>query len=226
MAVAAIIQFSAEPLLDVHAPRTTVDDTIQKAFKALKEVKALKHFVLGTQVQDKDAIQTTLEWDGVKDYLNFEAAPELGSFIRSVRSFCGEPQNIFHVALNRSVFGPGGPATANVVEFVLNYFPASRVTPEFQKKVEEDFLKFDEIYSKGAKGSAGWAFGWVLEEQEHENVKGEKAKCFFVTRGWETMDYFEQSVKNDAYKDAIPLLFAWNVPWKMVCVCFAVSGNI
>jgi hypothetical protein len=225
MAVTAIIQFGAEPLLDAHAPRTTVDDTIQKALKVLKEVKALKPFVLGTQVQYKGAIQITLEWDGAEDSPNFEAA-ELGPFIRSVRSFCGEPQNIFHVALNRSAFGPDGPATANVVEFVLNYFPASRVTPEFQKKVEEDFLKFDEIYSKGAKGSVGWAFGWVLEEQEHENVKGEKAKCFFVTRGWESMDYFEQSVKNDAYKDAIPLLFAWDAPWKMVCVCFAVSGNI
>jgi quinol monooxygenase YgiN len=222
MTVTEIIQFDAEPSLDAHAPRTTVDDTIQKAVKALKGVKAIQHFVLGTQVQDKGAIQITSEWDGVKDYLNFETTPEFSSFIRSVRSFCGEPRNIFHVALNGSAFGPDGPATANVVEFVQNYFPASRVTSEFQKKVEEDFLKFDEIYSKGATGTVSWAFGWVLEEQEHENIKGEKAKCFFVTRGWESMDHFEQSVKNDAYKEAISLLFAWNAPWKMVCVCFAV----
>lgn len=222
MAVTEIIHFGAEPLLDAHAPRTTVDDTIQKAVKALKGLKTPQHFVLGTQVQDKGAVQITSEWDGVQDYVNFETTPEFSSFIRSVRSFCGEPNNIFHVALDRSAFGPDGPATANVVEFVQTYFPASCVTPEFQKQVEEDFLRFEEIYSKGTKGDVGLAFGWVLEEQEHENIKGEKAKCFFVTRGWESMDHFEQSVKNDAFEKAIPLLLAWNAPWKMVGVCFAV----
>ncbi|KAF8856374.1 hypothetical protein BDZ45DRAFT_727537 [Acephala macrosclerotiorum] len=137
------------------------------------------------------------------------------AFIKSLRSFYGEPYSIFHVTLDRSAFGSDGPATANVVEYVQTYFPASRVTPEFQKQVEEDFFRFDEIYSKGAKVSVSWAFGWVLEEQEHEDIKGEKARSFFVTSGWESMDHFEQSVKNDAYKKAIPLLLAWNAPWKM-----------
>ncbi|RQM04648.1 hypothetical protein DH86_00003757, partial [Scytalidium sp. 3C] len=91
----------------------------------------------------------------------------------------------------------------------------SRKTPEFRKQIKEDFLKFDEIYSKGATGNSSLAFGWLLEEQEHDENKGEKASCFFVIRGWESMDHFEQSVKHDAYKEAIPLLFAWNAPWKM-----------
>lgn len=222
MAITEIIHFGTEPLLDVHAPGTKVDDTTQKFVKALKGVTTPQHFVVGTQVQDKGAVQITSEWDSVQDYVHFETTAEFSSFIRSVRSFFREPHNIFHVALNRSAFGSDGPATANVMEFVQSYFPASRVTQEFQKQAEEDFLKFDEIYSKGAKGTVSWAFGWVLEEQEHENIKGEKAKCFFVTRGWESMDFFEQSVKNDAYKKAIPLLLAWNAPWKMVGVCFTV----
>ena len=218
MVVTEIIQFGAEQLFDAHESRTTVDDRIQKTAKTLKGVKALQHFVLGTQVQDKGAIQITSEWNGAKDYVNFETTAEFGSFIKSVRSSCGEPHSIFHVALNRSAFGSDGPATANVVEFVQSYFPASHVTPEFQEKVKEDFLKFDEIYIKGAKGTASFAFGWVLEEQEHEAIKGEKAKVFFVTRGWESMDHFERSTKNDAYKEAIPILYAWNAPWKMVGV--------
>ncbi|OBT72691.1 hypothetical protein VF21_08798 [Pseudogymnoascus sp. 05NY08] len=123
--------------------------------------------------------------------------------------------DIFHVLLNRSALSPDGPATAPVVEFVQNYFPASRVTPEFQKQVEEDFVRFDGIYKKGAKGNLSWASGWVLEDQEHESIKGEMAKCFFIARGWESMDCFEQSLQNDAYKEAIPILFAWNAPWKM-----------
>jgi hypothetical protein len=216
MPVTEIIHFGAEPLLELQAPRSTVNDTIHKAVKALKEVQSPKHFVFGTQVQDKGAVQITSEWDGVRDYMNFETTPEFSSFIRSVSSFCGEPQNIFHVALNRSAFGADGPATANVVEYVQSYFPVSRITPEFQKQIEKDFLMFDEIYIKGAKGTVSWAFGWVLEEQEHENIQGEKARCFFVTRGWESMDHFEQSVKHDAYKKAIPILYAWNAPFKIV----------
>lgn len=219
MAVTEIIHFGAESSLDVRAPRKTGDDTIQKVIEAIGEAKGPPHFALGTQIQDERAVQITLEWEGVQNYINFDTTSEFDSFIRTVRNFYGEPQRILHVALSRSAFGPDGPATANVVEFAQSYFPASGATPEFQKQVEVDFLTFNEIYSTGAKGDLGWAFGWVLEEQEHENIKDEKAKCFLVMRGWESMGHFEQSVKTEAYKEAIPLLFAWNAPFKMVGVC-------
>ena len=213
MAITEIIQFSVE--LDAQAPHTTVDNTIQKAAKALKGVKTPQHFVFGTPIQDKGAVQITSEWDGVTDYANFEASPEFSSFISTLRSTYGSPQSIFHVALDRSAFG-AGLATAPVVEYVQTSFPVSRVTPAFQKQIEADFSRFDEIYKKGATGNLGWAFGWVLEELDHDDVKGEKTKCFFVMRGWKSMRHFELSVQNDAYKESIPLLFAWNAPFKMV----------
>jgi hypothetical protein len=208
MAVIEIIYFSAKPL--------QVANTIQKAVNALKGAKIPRHFVFGTQVQDKGAVQITSELDGV----NVETTPESSSFVNNLRSVYGEPQNNFHVSLSQSAFGPDGPATANVVEYVQTYFPTSLVTPSFQKQIEEDFFRFDEIYSKGAKGTVSWAFGWVLEELDHEGIKGEKAKCCFVMRGWESMGLFEESVRNGAYKEAIPLLLAWKAPWKMVGGCF------
>lgn len=222
MTLIEIIQFNAEPLLDSHTPRATVEGTIQNAANSLKGVTIPQHFSLGIQVQDKGTIQIISEWNGVQDHANLEATPEYRSFINSVRNSCGTPDNIFHIPLNRSAFGPDGAATGPVVEFVQNYFPTSRVTPEFQKRVEEDFERFDGIYRKGAKGNLSWSSGWMLEEQEHESIKGEKAKCFFIARGWESMDFFEQAVQNDAYKEAIPILFAWNSPWKMVGRCFTV----
>lgn len=222
MTLIEIIYFNAEPPPDSHAPRTTVEDTIQNAANGLNKVKIPQNFALGTQVQDKGTIQITSEWDGVQDHANLEATPEHRSFINSLRDSCGKPDNVLHVPLNRSAFGPDGAATGPVVEFVQTYFPASRVTPEFQKRVEEDFERFDVIYRKGTKGDLSWASGWVLEDQEHESIQGEKAKCFFIARGWESMEFFDQSVQNDAYKEAIPILFAWNAPWKMVGGCFAV----
>jgi hypothetical protein len=164
MTITEIIQFGTGASLGVHAPRTTNDNTVQKVIRAMKElVKSPLHLVLGTRIQEVDAIQITLEWKGVQVYVNSDTTPEFNSFIRSVRSFCGEPQSILHTALDRSAFGPDGPATANVVEFAQSYFTASEVAPEFQKQIQEDFLRFNKNFSKSAKGDMGWAFGWVLE---------------------------------------------------------------
>ncbi|KAH8680060.1 hypothetical protein BGZ60DRAFT_525249 [Tricladium varicosporioides] len=207
MAVTEIIQFSAEP--------TTVDSTIQRAANSLKSVEAPRHFVIGTQIQDKGAIQITSVWDGIQDPMDFKNTSDFSSYISNLRNSLGDPQVIFHVSLNRSAFVLDGPATANVVEYVQIWFPASLVTPEFQKQIEEDFLRFDEIYRKDTKGIADAGFGWILEEQRHDTIKDERARCFFVARGWESMDHFEKSIKNDAYKESIPILLAWNAPFKM-----------
>ncbi|KFZ11349.1 hypothetical protein V501_04807 [Pseudogymnoascus sp. VKM F-4519 (FW-2642)] len=210
-----LMLYNAKPSLDSHALRTTINDTIQNAANALKGVKIPQYFALGTQVQDKRSVQITSEWDGIQNYTNLEATSEYSSFTDSVCNSCGKPDDIFHVVLSRPAFGSDRPVAAPVVEFVQSYFPESRVTPEFQRGIEEDFARFDKIYKKGVKGDLGLSSGWVLEEQEHENIEDEKAKCFIIARGWESMDCFEQSVQNDAYKEAIPILFAWNAPWKM-----------
>lgn len=220
MAVAVIIQLNANSFPGAEAPLAAFDAKIQEAVRGLKGVFPRPDFVLGSQHQDKNAIQITFEHQSLLQGIGNESALDSSPFLKGVRSLCGEPLNIFQVALNRPTFSPDGPAMAKVVEFVLSYFPVSRVTPDFQKQVQDDFLKFDEIYRPAATGSQGWASGWVLEDQTHESLGGEKAKCFFVMRGWDSMDHFEKSVMSDEYKKAIPLLFAWNAPWKMVCLIF------
>ena len=224
MATTQIIHFSAGPSIDAHGSQKTFDDMTQKAVKAFQGAKTPQHFVLGKQIQDKTAVQITSEWDGVQDYETLSTTPDFKSFVGSVRSLYGEPQNVFHVALDRSALGPDGPATANTVEYVQNYFPASRVTPTFQKQIEDDFLRFGEIFLKGATRPKARAFGWVLEEQEHEDIKDEKAKCFVVIQGWESMGDFEQSVKTDAFKEAMPIFLGWKAPFTMVGVCSAVKA--
>ncbi|KFY16410.1 hypothetical protein V492_01348 [Pseudogymnoascus sp. VKM F-4246] len=226
MPLLEIMNLRAEFVPNSHVPRTSVDDIIRRASKALEGVKKQKHFALGTQIKDKGTVQITSEWDGIQDYMNLEATLEYSSFTNSVRTLCGKPDDILHVILSRSAFGPNGLATAPIVEFVQSYFPASHVTSEFQKQIEEDFVRFDGIYQKGVKGEIGLAYGWVLEEQGHEGIEGEKAKCFLVARGWQSMEYFEKSVQNDAYEEAIPILFGWNAPWKMWHVERKVSNDI
>ncbi|TVY50405.1 hypothetical protein LCER1_G008997, partial [Lachnellula cervina] len=159
------------------------------------------------QIQDKTALQITSEWANPPDPSN--------PFTQTVSSLSSTPPSIFHINLSRSAFGPAGPATANVVEYVQSWFPASRATPAFQKQIEADFARFEEIFSVGLRGRVGLASGWVLEEQAHEDVEGGKARCFVAVTGWETMGDFEEAVKRDAFKQAIPLLYAWGMPFKM-----------
>ena len=93
------------------------------------------------------------------------------------------------------------------------YFPTDKVTKEFRDKIEKEFQKFDDICTPAAKGNGAVTYGWVLEEQEHKDVK--KSKCFFVARGWEGMQYFEDVIKTDEYKEAVKILMGWQAPWDM-----------
>jgi hypothetical protein len=47
-------------------------------------------------------------------------------------------------------------------------------------------------------------------------VKGEKTKGFLVLVGWQLMAGFELCMKSESVKEALPLLMAWNAPYKMV----------
>lgn len=192
------------------------DERIQKLVQAITKENLSVHFVLGTGYRDKNVFQVIFQRQGDIPNTSNEPVPESSSFAKAIGSIDDAPLNTFHVNLDHSVFGKTGPATPKVVEYVLSYFPVSRINSAFQKQVEEDFVKFDEIYSPAAIGSHGWASGWVEEEQHHPNNNGELAKCFFVMRGLDSMSHFESSVETEAYQKAIPLLLAWNAPWKMV----------
>ncbi|KAJ5856461.1 uncharacterized protein N7529_010405 [Penicillium soppii] len=202
MSVVSVIQFDAK-----SAPPAVVLDKVQEA---LEGINPRPEFVFGPQIQDQDILQITSEQKGPGS----ESTPHSSSLMVNLH-ILSETQTVFHIALNRPAFGPNGFAKANVTEFALSYFPASRVTPEFQTQIQTDFLDFERIYSPAATGSRGWASGWLLEEQNHEGLKGEKAKCFCVMRGWDSMDLFQKSLESDAYKEAIPVLFNWQVPFKM-----------
>ncbi|KAF2124338.1 hypothetical protein P153DRAFT_301958 [Dothidotthia symphoricarpi CBS 119687] len=178
-----------------------------------------RHVVFCTHVQDKSAVQIMSEWNNDQNNVALEHPSKSSTFVASMHHSFGSPASTFHVSFSQSMFGLGGPASANVIENVQIYFPTSQVTPEFQKQIEQDFAKFNEIVMRGSQGDVGLATGWVQEEQEHKDITEEKAKCFFVIRGWESMAYIEELTKQEVYKEAIPLLLAWNAPFKLVRIC-------
>lgn len=219
MAILEIIQLGITP-----SPKS--ESTTQKAVEALKAINPSHPFVLGTHTRDQGVLQITSELEDTQDFVNFETTPQLKSVLQNIRSPNDAPPTIFHVALNKPALGSRGQglASANEVEYAQNFFPASQVTPEFQKKIEEDFNKFDEMYREEARGNVGCAYGWTVEEVEHSDIKG-PARCFVVIRGWKDGHSFQKSVQTNAFKKAIQLLYAWKAPYKLVSVCSGQMGH-
>jgi hypothetical protein len=202
---------SVTQILHFRAPSASkADDQAQEALKALKSAKAPENYVFGTQTADKSAIQLTSEWHDPKD----EGSKEADTYRKTVLDNLGNPESMYHVSFKQSAFDKGGPLSSPLVEFVQIWFPSKTVTADFRKKIESDFEKFDKQCMKVAKGNGGLAYGWVLEEQEHEEVKG-KAKCFFIARGWEGMQGFRELVETEEYKGAVGILMGWKAPFKM-----------
>jgi hypothetical protein len=207
MTVTQIIHFRAPSASDADA-------AAHSAVKALKGTKAPENYVLGTQTQDKRNLQLTSEWHDPRA----ESSPEANEYRSTVIKTLGNPNKMFHVTFKdgQSAFDNGGPCSSSLVEFVQIYFPASKVADGgFRAKIEKEFGTFNDMCAEVLKGSKGLAFGWVMEELEHEGVKGEKAKCFFVARGWEGMQFFEEAVKTQEYSEAVKILLAWQAPWEL-----------
>lgn len=205
MPVTEIIRFESSPSIE--------DDAIREAIETLRESKRARHENLGVEVQQPNAVQITAEWD--EDH---QVHPGSSSITDSVKPYLGTPRSVFHVTFNQPAFGPDGAATSSVIEFAANYFPVSRLTPEYMRKIHDDFLEFDRICKEGLKGSGGMSYGWVHEEQDHPSVKDEMVKCFLITRGWESFEHFQRSTETEAVKKALPILFAWNAPHEIVRV--------
>ena len=118
--------------------------------------------------------------------------------------------------MSTSPFLAGAAATSNVVEYVQVWFPSPRLTPEFRKSIEDDFARFSTIFERESDGDEGLAVGWSVDDEDHPEVQGEKARCFFVMRGWASMERFGRSTQTEAAKEAFPIVFGWLAPFKLV----------
>ncbi|KAF2648713.1 hypothetical protein K491DRAFT_698700 [Lophiostoma macrostomum CBS 122681] len=215
MAITQILQFSKDASSDLDVWKS-VEKLIEKANADLSNTNARYRYAIGTHIQENVVVQVTSEWDDVEVYKNLDANLEYASFVEILRTHFGPPTTQFHITSHRSTFGKDGGATANVVEYVQSYFPVSTVTSAFEKQIFDDFVRFDKIYMPGTQETAGLTMGWTQDEKEHADVKGEKARCFVVIRGWESMQRFEESTKTKEFREAIPILYSWNAPFSMV----------
>jgi hypothetical protein len=105
------------------------------------------------------------------------------------------------------------------MEFVKNDFPATSTTaPGFCAGIEAEFARFEEILRKRGKmedlGEVFLTTGWT---EEYTDEKGEQMKSYVIVRGWEAMEKFMEAVGTEEFKEALPILIGWGVPYKLVC---------
>jgi quinol monooxygenase YgiN len=193
-------------------------ELLNKVIGFSKAANGPSHFMVGRATQDETEIQLTVQWDGTKDYAALQSTEAYKSFTTELHKSVGEPYNRLSLVHEKSVFGADGAATSDVIEFAYNQFPASRVTPEFQDKIQGDFTKFDEILMKEAHGGFDRVWGWLEGEQTHPDVKDEPTKAFKVIRGYDSFEQYQSTIQTNAFKEAIPLLFAWGSLTKLVSI--------
>ena len=201
------------------AESTKLSETLKNEESGRNLNDAALPFTLGVGVQDQSTIQLVRELDDKDGQSGSGEHPKVHQVLKRLNLAAVSPSDSFTVALHNSAFGTQGAATANVAECVQTHFPVSKLTPDFKAQIEADFARFDELCKPAMKGDLGLATGWSVEEQEHEGIKGEKARCFFVIRGWNGMREFEALCQTEEYKEAVKILIGWNSPFKMVRFC-------
>jgi hypothetical protein len=207
MAITEIVFLRADPSIDIHAPGNPAGDALHKIYPFVKKYKGFLHLAPGRHIfPDKSIVQDTAEWEEMQDHIDFMNSTEFPEFYKMVTAPLGEPRRMFHIALNRSLFESGGPATSKVTEFVELYFPASQVTTAFQEAFAEKWSAFEEIYTEGSKAVESVASGWVFEEQDYAKVKDGKAKSFVVVRGWDSMEQYETAQKTERFEKAFGMM--------------------
>ncbi|EMD88589.1 hypothetical protein COCC4DRAFT_154811, partial [Bipolaris maydis ATCC 48331] len=188
--------------------------TPQDALLALKNTKTPPNYSLGTHLQAPNTLQLTSEHPDIHS-----ATSSLTNtpYLPNMLSTLSQPPKTTHIAFSHGVpiFSSQGAMASPLLEFVKVSFPAARATPDFRTGIEREFRVFDEKCLAVARGNGGVAFGWGVEEEEHEGGEGGKVVGFFVVRGWEGMGCFEELVTMNEFKGAIEGLKGWGAPTEM-----------
>jgi hypothetical protein len=205
MAVIALITLTASSPIDPILP------TLQKHLKA-----SGAQFSIGTKVSEPSVIQITTEWPLIPSASALSSSPIFKSLLDNISSAGYYPTTVF-ASLDKSPFQP---STAAIVEWVKTDAP-SLLSAEKQKQMENDFARFESIYRKrgvmSSVGEVSLSVGWsedhlVTDKDGKEGV----VKSWIVVRGWQGMEFFEEAVKSEEFKECLPILMGWGLPFELV----------
>lgn len=194
-----VVQTATEP----QSSQNNLDKILATAIEIAKRVNGPAHIAVGT-VEGQSSVQLILEWATGIENLPDDAQYKL--LDSDLQKALGDPTLRLQKPVGDSIFGPGGPAEAPLVEFAHNQFPVSRVTPEFKARVKSDFQKFDDLFKTTAHGGENWVADWVPGQRP---VDGQLTESFLVIRGYNTFEQYTASIQEQGFKDGLPILLEW-----------------
>ena len=145
-----------------------------------------------------------LDWDSLQAHKDYVASPENGPFAKHLMSIVDGKISKIHA--NFSPYPPAAAISrAPVTERLTLYFPAD-ISESETKSFEDNVKKFLKIVEdKAGDGFIAASSGWVLEEVDHESVKG-KAKAITGVIGWTSVEAHMAFREQPAFKENIWLL--------------------
>lgn len=195
--------------LQVEQFTTSSLDVAVNDVPASSRTSASTHHFVGARLPEKRTIQLVTETHlSDKQQLDPQSPQQVNGNATS--------KTLFRLEVPQSSFLNNGPLTAKVVEIVQNWFPVSRLTPEYKRQIEANFAEFEVAFQRGSHGDQGLTVGWSLDDEDHPEIQGDKARSFCILRGWDTFEHFVESAQTDDAKAAFPLLFQWQAPYKLV----------
>lgn len=130
------------------------------------------------------------------------------------------PPTIYHAHIPTEHPFPSGPASAPVVENLVLYFEPGHSTSDYDKNfasVQAGIKDYEDLH--------GIIGGWVVEEQEHGEVPGGKAKVFAAFLGWTSVEAHLKFRETELFKEHVGALRDGPKGFKVVHVAFTNGKN-
>ncbi|KAL8833107.1 MAG: hypothetical protein Q9170_004489 [Blastenia crenularia] len=203
--VTEIVSIPLQPGVNVDDADSPAGKVISDTLATLVQQEGYQRAYKGVHVENPSILQLYIDWDSIDAHKKFMSQSYYGPFAKHISAIADGDLNVFHAEFTphpptSAVSGTSSPVT----EVVGHYFPAS--LPDSDKSsFESDLNKFVKVLEEKAEGFKGFAGGWIVEEQDHEEVEG-KAKLWQSCIGWTSVEAHMAFRKTHAFKDNVYLM--------------------
>ncbi|KAL8723485.1 MAG: hypothetical protein Q9225_000218 [Loekoesia sp. 1 TL-2023] len=202
--VTEIATIPLQPGADVDDLDSHTGKVLSDTLGTLLQQEGYQRAYKGRRVENPNILQIYVDWASRDAHKKFEGQPYHGPFVKHLLSAVDGEMGIFHAE-----FTPHPPATAlggisAVTEVVGHYFSAN-ISDSERSSFASDVNKFVKVLEEKAKGFTGFSGGWIMEEQEHEEVEG-KAKLWQSCIGWESVEAHMTFRETKDFKDNVYLM--------------------
>ncbi|KAK4933828.1 hypothetical protein LTR66_003239 [Elasticomyces elasticus] len=187
---------------DINSPAGKI---VKDLVDTLHQQDGFQHVHLGTQIESPDVLQLMIDWDKLESHQKFMNSNGYPPLIKRIGSLLSSAPTIIHVDFATTEGSSAGALitalAAPVTECATFYLPSQ--SSSFASTAHS-FMK---TLKDNAPGVLGYAYGWSIEDVEHEGLgEGKKGKAFLLMIGWMSVQAHMDYRDTDAFKNSIDAL--------------------